>query len=69
MELATPKENVKRDLVFQMAYVLKGMVSAVSLKLDVEDPQVKIVPPSQAKIQNLELAMLISAKKMLMLFS
>lgn len=60
---------MKKDLVFQMAYVLKGMVSAVSLKLDVEDPQVKIVPPSQAKIQNLELAMLISAKKMLMLFS
>jgi hypothetical protein len=60
---------VKKDLVFQMAYVRMGMVSAVPLKLDVEDPQVKIIPPSQAKIQNLELAMPISAKKMLVLFS
>ena len=33
VELATPKENVKKDLVFQMAYVLKGMVSAVFVRI------------------------------------
>ena len=32
VELATPKENVKKDLVFQMAYALKGMVSAVFVR-------------------------------------
>ena len=34
VELATPKENVKKDLVFQMACVLKGMVSAVSVRIE-----------------------------------
>ena len=34
VELATPKENVKKDLVFQVAYVLKGMVSAVSVRIE-----------------------------------
>ena len=33
LELATLKKNVKKDLVFQMAYVLMGMVSAVSVRI------------------------------------
>ena len=54
------------DLIYHFG---EANVSVFQLKLDVEDPQVKIVLPSQAKIQNLELAMPISAKKMLALFS
>ena len=33
LEHATLKENVKKDLVFQMEYVLKGMVSAVFVRI------------------------------------